>query len=58
MVFNAGDILCKLYSFLDYGTRGAHAFNVIFLSLFLYFWYRKNEAYATQEGSTVVRKTK
>jgi hypothetical protein len=26
--------------------------------LFLYFWYRKQEAYVTDDGATVVRKTR
>jgi hypothetical protein len=58
MEWNAGDIMCKLFSFLNYGTMAIHAFTLVFLLLFLYFWYRKQEAYVTDDGATVVRKTR
>ena len=35
-----------------------HAFMLVFLLLFLYFWYRKQEAYMNADGSTVVRQTR
>ena len=50
--------MCKLYTFLNYGTMATHSYMLVFLLIFLYFWYRKQEAYMTQEGQTVVRKTR
>ena len=58
MHWKAGGALCKLYSVLDYGTMFTHAFMLVFLLLFLYFWYRKQESYMTEDGTTVVRKTR
>jgi len=58
MQWKSGDIMCKLYTFLNYGTMAGHAYMLVFLLLFLYFWYRKQEAYMTQEGQTVIRKTR
>ncbi len=58
MVWNAGDVMCKLFAFLNYGTMAIHSFTLVFLLLFLYFWYRKQEAYISEDGQTVVRKTR
>ena len=58
MEWNAGDVMCKLFTFLNYGTMAIHSFTLVFVLLFLYFWYRKQEAYITEEGQTVVRQTK
>ena len=58
MQWKSGDIMCKLYTFLNYGTMATHSYMLVFLMIFLYFWYRKQEAYMTQEGQTVVRKTR
>ena len=33
-----------------------HAYMLVLLLSFLYFWYRKQESYMTQDGQTVVRK--
>ena len=43
--WKSGDITCKLYIFLHFGTMSTHAFMLVFLMVFLYFWYRKQEAY-------------
>ncbi len=56
--WTAGDGLCKMFSFLDWTAAGVHAFTLLFLLLFLYYWYRKNEAYMTEDGQTVVRKNR
>ena len=58
MQWKSGDIMCKLYTFLNYGTMATHSYMLIFLLFFLYFWYRKRESYMTQEGQTIVRKTR
>ena len=58
MEWRAGEVLCKLYSFLHYGTMATHAFLLVFILLFLYFWYRKQEAYMTEDGTTVVRQNR
>ena len=58
MEWKSGDIMCKLYTFLNYGTMSTHAYLMVFLNLFLYFWYRKQESYMTAEGQTVTRKTR
>ncbi len=56
--WTGGDGLCKLFAFLDWSVSGVHAFTLLFLLLFLYYWYRKNEAYMTEDGQTVVRQNK
>lgn len=58
MEWKAGDVMCKLFSFLNYGTVATHSFTLVFLLLFLYFWYRKQESYMTEDGATVVRQTR
>lgn len=58
MRWRAGEALCKLYSFLNYGTMATHSFLLLFFLAFLYFWYRKQESYMTEDGTTVVRKNK
>ena len=58
MKWRSGEITCKLYIFLHFGTMSTHAFMLVFLLLFLYFWYRKQEAYMNADGSTVVRQTR
>lgn len=50
--------MCKFFSFLNHGTIATHAFTLLFILLFLYFWYRKQEAYMTEDGQTIVRKTR
>ena len=55
--WKAGGFLCKFYAFLNHGTIAFHGFVLVFLSFFLYFWYRNPETF-TQEGQTNVRKTK
>jgi len=58
LVWDAGSGLCKIFSFLDVATAATHAFLLVFLTAFLYFWYRKNEAYVTEDGQTVVRRNR
>ena len=58
MEWRSGEALCKLFSFLDMSTMAVHSFLLVFLLLFLYFWYRKQEAYMTEDGQTVVRKNR
>jgi len=58
MEWRAGDVMCKLFAFLNYGTMATHAFLLVFLLMFLYFWYRKQESYMTEDGHTIVRQTK
>ena len=53
-----GDPMCKFYTFVNMGTMAMHGFTLVFLLLFLYFWYRKQEAYMTEDGQTVTRKTR
>ena len=50
--------MCKFYLFVDFAVKGIHAFLLVFGSLFLYFWYRKNESYATESGEIHTRRTK
>ena len=52
------EFLCKFYLFVDFAIKGIHAFLLIFGSLFLYFWYRKNESYATNTGEIHTRRTR
>ena len=52
------EFLCKFYIFADYGLKGVHAYLLLLGSLFLFFWYRKNESYATETGEIRTRKTK
>ena len=56
MRWSVGDGLCKIFAFLDFATLATHSFILVFILLFFYFWYRKNEAYATEDGQVVVRK--
>ena len=49
------EFLCKFYLFVDFATKGVHAFLLVFGSLFLYFWFRKNESYATEAGDIHTR---
>ena len=58
MRWKAGKFGCKIFTFFNYATMSIHAFMLIFQLIFLYFWYRKQESYMTQEGTTVVRQTK
>ncbi|XP_040569771.1 uncharacterized protein [Lepeophtheirus salmonis] len=58
MHWKAGEALCKGYSFMNYGTMAQHSFNIVFLMYFLYFWYRKQESYATTDGNIIRRETK
>jgi hypothetical protein len=58
MRWGMGEIICKLYTFLNYGTMAIHSFTLVFLTVFLYFWYRKQESYMTEEGQTVSRKNR
>ena len=58
MRWNAGEIGCKIFSYFNYATMSIHAYMLIFQLVFLYFWYRKQESYMTQEGTTVIRQTK
>ena len=58
MRWKAGKFGCKIFTFFNYATMSIHAFMLIFQLVFLYFWYRKQESYMTQEGTTVVRQTK
>ena len=50
--------MCKLYSCINYGTMSTHSFMLVFLLLFLYFWYRKQESYMREDGTTTVRQTR
>jgi len=52
------EFLCKFYLFVDFGLKGVHAFLLVFGGLFLYFWYRKNESYATETGDITTRRTR
>ena len=52
------EFLCKFFMFADYGLKGVHAYLLLFGSLFLYFWYRKNESYSTDTGEVRTRKTR
>lgn len=58
MQWKSGEAMCKLFTFLNYGCMSSHAYLLVFFLLFLYFWYRKQEAYMTEDGQTVVRKTR
>ena len=49
------EFLCKFYLFVDFALKGIHAFLLVFGSLFLYFWYRKEESYATETGEIHTR---
>ena len=49
--WKAGGAMCKLYTFLNYGTMATHSFILVFLSLFLYFWYKKPDAFSSEESS-------
>ena len=49
------EFLCKFYLFVDFATKGIHAFLLVFGSLFLYFWFRKQESYATESGDIHTR---
>ena len=49
------EFLCKFYLFVDFATKGVHAFLLVFGSLFLYFWFRKQESYATEAGDIHTR---
>ena len=50
--------MCKLYTFLNYGTMATHSFILVFLSLFLYFVYKKPDALSSEEYQTVGRKNR
>ena len=56
--WNLPEFLCKFYLFVDFAVKGIHAFLLIFGSLFLYFWYRKNESYASNTGEIHTRRTR
>ena len=58
MNWTSGDIMCKFFSFMNVTTLAAHSFALVLALLFLYYWYRKQEAYMTEDGQTVVRKNK
>ena len=51
--WKAGGAMCKLYTFLNYGTMATHSFILVFLSLFLYFWYKKPDAFTSEEYQAV-----
>lgn len=52
------EFLCKFYLFMDWALRGVHAFLLVLGSLFLYFWYRKNESYLAESGEVTTRRTR
>ena len=56
--WKAGGAMCKLYTFLNYGTMATHSFILVFLSLFLYFVYKKPDAMTSEEYQTVGRKNR
>ena len=56
--WKAGGAMCKLYTFLNYGTMATHSFILVFLSLFLYFVYKKPDALTSEEYQTVGRKNR
>lgn len=58
MEWRAGEALCKMFTFLNASTIATHAFLILIIIAFLYMWYRKNEAYVTEDGQTVVRQNK
>ena len=58
MQWTAGDVMCKFFSFMNVTTLVAHSTAMVLALLFLYYWYRKQEAYMTEDGQTVVRKNK
>ena len=55
--WTAGEAMCKFFTFMNQVTIAVHGFTLVFLLLFLYIWYRKQEGYMTEEGQTVIRKT-
>ncbi len=49
--WHSGEVMCKLYAFLNYGTMATHSFILVFLCVLLYIWYKKPETLSAAEES-------
>jgi hypothetical protein len=43
---------------MNYSMMAVHAMLLIFIMMFLYFRYRKQESYMNEDGAVITRKTR